>query len=306
MVAALAAAYFLLWPAVRPSDDVEALSFVVVGISTRAAIFAVGVWLLSGLCALATLAARPQSALLAALIGIGGLSLRSGQMRTLVWSMRGDIPQLYTGLILEMLFLAAVLAVAVWIVGAVRHVVAAVRPRWVRQSDHEKCSDHQVHAACEGSFLRLLAAAAFGAGDKVGRRGRAAARTMLLKCVYCTGVAMLVSAVGLLILMQSDQRGQILFALVASCAIGAFVAMQIFPTHCSFPVLAATVLLAIATYALTAATGGNGDRAWMDVQNYARALPTDWMTAGAGGAVLGFWIHQRMHEVRKFERTEQQ
>jgi len=303
VVAALAAVYFLLWPMVRPADSIEALSFVRGG-SRQIAALGAGVWILSVLCALATLSARPQSALLAVLIGTGGLSLRSGQMRTLMWSAHENIPRLYAGLIMEMLILAAVLAVAAGLVAVVRRAVAAVRPKWVWRRSVPDHDDRHSQPPCGGSFGRLLIEALSSRSGKVAPRGPNAPRAMLVRCAYCLGLALLVSAVGM-ILMQSAQRGQILFALLAGCGVGAFVAMRVFPTPCGFPVLAAPVLLAIATYALTAATGRVGSGAWISVPYYARALPIDWMTAGAGGAVLGFWIDQRMRDARKIQSAEQ-
>jgi hypothetical protein len=40
------------------------------------------------------------------------------------------------------------------------------------------------------------------------------------------------------------------------------------------------------------------------VQPYAYALPIDWMTVGEGGALLGYWVSQRIHEIRHFEKAQ--
>ena len=104
----------------------------------------------------------------------------------------------------------------------------------------------------------------------------------------------------LLVLMKSSNRGQILFALGASFLLGTMIAHQLFPATQSAVAWAGPVLGAVFLYALTCASSiGLGPQAWREVLINARALPVDWITFGAGGAVLGYWISARIHEMRR-------
>ena len=63
-------------------------------------------------------------------------------------------------------------------------------------------------------------------------------------------------------------------------------------------------------YLLASLSSGPGkEQAWIDVPKYAKyaqALPIDWITFGSGGAILGFWISERIHEMRHFEKQAEQ
>ena len=59
-------------------------------------------------------------------------------------------------------------------------------------------------------------------------------------------------------------------------------------------------------YTLAAAAAGSQPDAWARVNDYSRALPVDWLTAGSGGAVLGYWISERLHEMKYIERHQEQ
>ena len=69
----------------------------------------------------------------------------------------------------------------------------------------------------------------------------------------------------------------------------------------------AAMLLAIVFYALGSlpATAGAFGPAWTHTPYYARALPIDWLTAGAGGALFGYWSSQRVHEAHHLAENEQ-
>ena len=38
---------------------------------------------------------------------------------------------------------------------------------------------------------------------------------------------------------------------------------------------------------------------------YARALPLDWLTAGSAGALLGYWLSARVHELKLLEKLQE-
>ncbi|MFW6066524.1 MAG: hypothetical protein ACOC9S_06860, partial [Planctomycetota bacterium] len=107
------------------------------------------------------------------------------------------------------------------------------------------------------------------------------------------------------LLLRSPERGQILFAVVTSAALGAFIAHQVLPSSHSMLVWTVPFLIAIFVYAsCTGISLGDSTRAWTAVPLRARVLPIDWLTAGGGGAFLGYWLSARVHEMRFIEKHE--
>jgi hypothetical protein len=141
-------------------------------------------------------------------------------------------------------------------------------------------------------------------GRKAG--GAAAGRRALRLSACCLGLGLVVAVVLLSLMMQSSDRGQILFALLAAFLVAAGIAHQVFPTPHSIVVWGMPILVAIGAYALAALSAGHPDGSWMDMPMYSKALPADWLTAGCGGAMIGFWISERIHELRHIERAEAQ
>ena len=70
------------WPFIRPWDPHGALAFVPEGQWLRLLIFAAEIWVLAAGCAVLTISARPEGALLTALVGGAGgvLGWRIGRM----------------------------------------------------------------------------------------------------------------------------------------------------------------------------------------------------------------------------------
>jgi hypothetical protein len=108
-----------------------------------------------------------------------------------------------------------------------------------------------------------------------------------------------------IILLRTSDRGQIIFALLVSNFLAMLLAHQFFPSPYSIIAWMAPMLIGVLFYCLAAMSSIHyGVNAWTQVSPYAGALPIDWMTAGAGGGVLGHWISQRIHELRHFEKQE--
>ena len=153
--------------------------------------------------------------------------------------------------------------------------------------------------------VRLLIRALRGAVGKGGPKtdDPKSDRAAVVSAALFSAVATVIAAGLLLALMRSSDRGQIVFALVASFFLAVFVAHQKFPTPCGAGAWMLPALLAVCSYVLAATAGvGPGPQGWIEVSHYARALPVDWMTAGAGGAMLGYWVSLRVHEARYFEK----
>ncbi|MFB3892123.1 MAG: hypothetical protein ACE15C_08890 [Phycisphaerae bacterium] len=329
--AALAVVYFVLEPATRPWDPQAAVAFVPYGRYGALAVFAGVVCLLAACAALLTVSSRPEGALLAALIGVGGFSLRSPQIRTLMWLEGDGTSGLFGQLILEMLLLVVVLAAASIVIFAARRIVWAIVPAAVWQDPLEDLTDEErqevlkedkakvqaradmagAHAAAGGAILGFVVAIVYPIYEAMLRRGSYAAGTErglgmeARRSVSCLAVACLVCVPLLWLLMRSGLRGQIIFALLVSNSLGILLGHQFFPTRHALVAWAMPMLIGILLYALAAASAiKGGANAWVHVSDLYQALPVDWLTAGAGGGVLGFWVSERIHEMRHFERKE--
>ncbi len=276
--AALAAVYFLIAPALRPWEPGGATAFVPMGDYGRLAVFAAAVWAISAGCALLTLSARPEGALLAMLVAVAGFSFRSGSARTLLWRWEGNFTRLFALLLAEVLVLAVVAIGAMIIIALLRAGMRRVLPNLVRKepapaakSDDERDGKTRVTQAAGAVIMELA-------------------------------IAMLL----LVITFRSFDRGQIAFALAASFFLSALAAHQTFPIRTVVPLWFGPILMAAFVFALgwIGTSAGDGP-AWQLALMSARnlplraALPIDWLALGSGGAVAGFWISSRMHEHEK-------
>ncbi|MCJ7543174.1 MAG: hypothetical protein MUP47_01195, partial [Phycisphaerae bacterium] len=120
-------------------------------------------------------------------------------------------------------------------------------------------------------------------------------------------LALAVGLAVLTVLLQSSRRGQVLFALLASFAVAAWLAQRLLPAPHVEAYLLAPVVAALVLYALASvASYGPRPEAWAAVPLHARVLPVDWLTAGCGGAMFGCWVGQRMQEGKLLDRLEEQ
>lgn len=279
--AALFIVYFWLYPLVRPWDPNAALAFVPYGGLGQLAMLAGIVWALAAVAALLTTKSRPQGAMVAALIGAGGFCLRSPQMRTLLWLQGDGYAGLFFKLIGETVLLTVVLLGAAVIIAAVRRAVEAIQPAWM-------WSDPLLDAPQE----------------KKSHRDR------LFQALSCVGLMLALAIVLVIVLLRTADRGQIIFALLTANLLGMLAAHQVFPARSSVVAWVGPMLIGVLFYILAvvgALTHSDaGANLWASVTLYANPLPIDWMTAGAGGGVLGYWISERIHELRHIERHEQQ
>lgn len=322
-IAAVVAVYFLVAPCVGPADPGAPITFVPDGDLGRALVVMAVVWLVSAACAVVTVSARPEGAIVAALFGAAGISLYSPPIRALLWSRQDALRGVFAQLRLEVLLLSVVLVGVVVIVTLVRRGIARLRPGWLWQSPLLVAAKAKKakSGGSPGKPLKDLVVAAVGPSevgmvlrvlewlglvDRNAPRRPKSRREAVTKSAYFFGLALLISLVLLLLLLRSPQRGQILFALLASFAIAVLIAHQLFPASVSIvawllPVAAAVILYTLAVHSSIP----SNPQSWMGVPDYARALPIDWLTAGCGGAVLGYWISERLHEARHIESEEE-
>jgi len=283
-VAALAGGYFLAFPAMRGSDPELAVAFMPTGSYVQGMVFAVMVLVLAAACALLTLPARPEGALVAALIGAGGVSARSPGFRTLLWTQSGGLGGLYLGLIAEVAFLAVVLAGAFAVIGLVRRVMTAAWPGLVWKPPTEGAASSGSPRPPQGRSAR--------AGTDLGRS------------LGAMGLELALGMVLLLVFLQSSDRGQVIFALLAGFALAVIAANRLCPVRESHFFWLAPMAVAVLFYLLGwVSSAGASSGNWTAVPLYANILPVDWLTAGCGGAALGYWISQRAGESRYSEEA---
>ena len=334
--AAAVAVYFLLAPGLASADPELPVTFVPAGAYGRLLLLGGMVWLVSAACSAVTVSARPEGGIVAALIGAAGISLYSPPIRALLWRRQDDLAGMFAQLRLEVLLLSIALLGVLAVVGLVRGLVAYLRPKWLWRSPLAELSAAEGQKALrapggreksgelddEGTgshgdmpggigFVGLLLALAKEAREAIGfppadptAEPEAKQKSMLRNAGFF-GVGLLLSVVLLLLLMRSADRGQILFAMLVSFLVGVLVAHQAFPTRHGILMWGIPLASAVILYTLAGQSAIAGDpRGWMHVPDYSRALPVDWLTAGNGGAVLGYWISERIHEARHIEKQE--
>lgn len=285
---ALGIVYFGLYRYFRPWDPDAAIAFLPYGSFAQLALLAGVVWGLAAVAALLTTHSRPEGAMVAALIGASGFALRSPPMRTLLWQQPDGYRGLFLQLVGETALLAVVMLVAVAIIAGVRRAIAAVKPEWVWQNPMAGASPASKQPGGEGRRT---------AGSSTGR--------FVSDSACCMGLGLVVSVVLVLVLLRSPDRGQVIFSLLAANLLGVLVAHQVFPARTTVAAWLAPMLVGMAFYVLAAVSSiHSGPNAWASVDLTATALPIDWMTAGAGGGVLGYWISERIHELKHFENQE--
>jgi len=286
VVAGAGAVFLHFWRCARPADPLGPATFLPTG-STGGLLGAAVIFLaLAALCGLVTVTSRPEGALAAALLGLGGLSLRSPSMEVLLRQWEGSFRGAYTKMGIELLLFAGLVLVGLVLTVLARRIVAAVRPQWLWHDLREGLDEKNAKKH---------------AGESHGKKGDR--RETLLRCLGCLALAAAISGALVFVLTQSALRGQIVFAVLASFVVGVAIAHQFLPAPCGMVAWVLPVIVGIAYYILGTVWVGQGG--WMDVRAASQALPIDWIAAGGGGAMLGYWFSARVHETRVLEQEEE-
>jgi hypothetical protein len=297
---AVVVVYFVAWPLVAPDDPAGPVAFLATGSYAGIAAFAVLLCVLAGLCAAVTVTSRPESALLAAAFGAGGVSLRSPQIRSLLWTRNADIGPLFGGMIAELLMLGAVAIAAIVIAACVRRAVASVSGRWLWKTPLVDAAGRPgVPPSPVEPYLRRLFS---GVTSPKGGDPKQDATVRRAQYAGCFLLSLVLAMVLLVVLLQSAERGQVLFSLVASFALAVLVAHQAFPVRNGSFLWLVPVVAGVVFYAMAWRAAPDGALEWSAIRLYARALPVDWLAAGGGGALLGYWLSERIHEARHLEQ----
>ncbi|MCE5276541.1 MAG: hypothetical protein ABFD92_17105 [Planctomycetaceae bacterium] len=315
-VAALVAVYFWAYQALSRTDPQSPVIFLGGGAGNLVYFVAI----LMGLAVFAgavTVGLRSSAAVLATLVGAAGLSLRSPIILPLLWNNQDALGTLMGRMILETMLLAALVLAAVLVAGWVRRRIISLNPAWAWQDPLATLTEEQRRKIKPKHMNELNGGYGTGAGlpgyliymlsvrgtRRVG--GDHNIKAALLQGLYGLLLGTLAGFILLLLLMRSPDRAQILFAVAGSLFLAALLGYQVFPFRSASVALLLPVVLAVAMYALGALKAISGMHlSWLTVAPFACAVPLDWVTAGAAGAVAGYWVSSRIHEARYGELDE--
>jgi hypothetical protein len=336
-VAALLAVHFWIGPRLASADPLAPITLLAQGQIGRGAEFLVAILGLAAFCAVITISSRPEGALLSVLIGVGGVSFLSPPIRALLWANEQNLSGLYLRMIGEVLLLWAGLVLAIVAIDLVRGLLGLACPALVWKSPMSDISEEDRARVAAGagdaavdSITRHVVT--FGAISIPGKiwslisyfghkgsaqataRGAKAAPGQFMATLASAGLGLVLSVAMLMLLLQRPSigrglvdRGQILFALATSFGLGTLIANQVLPTPYSIAGWGLPGPAAIFFYALAALAPAHAPpTGWTNISLAACVLPIDWLAAGAGGAVLGYWISYRLHELRLMEKREKQ
>jgi len=271
-------------------------------------------------CGLLTVTARPETAALTLALGLGGLSLRSQRISTMLRAREDAMSSLYWRLAIELVVLLAVFFIAASLAGLARRIGGSLFRRLVWQDpllelDDERREQYNrqieqakaQQASSNRSVLTVLNVLAlpFGVvvvpGLKQLRTERLLDRDTAARGAMGIMASGIIAAMIFFLLLRSPQRGQILFAVFVSCFLGVFLGQLLVPTRANLAAWIVPMALGVFLYVLGVTAVSSGRGAWMDVEKYYQVLPVDWLTAGLGGGMLGHWIDQRMREAKYLE-----
>ena len=321
-VAALGLIYWVIQSWFVPSDPLSPIVFLPAGSFGKLLLLGVVLWGLAIVAGLTTTLSRPEGAVAAALISLGGLSLRSHSMRPLLWSNGGSMSGIFIQMIIEVLLMGAMLGVAVVIIVCLRRLVARKFPRlmWCDGIGNLSGEQMQMLKAVNSKFNSswFLKDPVMGylvkhikrenrksgdtQGQKTDKSTRIRQREQLLRAGGCLVAGIAIGLLLLSLLLRSTARGQVVFALFASFMLSQVIAQQLYPTRSLLIACVTPLIAAIPVYMLGAYAGSNpGGDFWVILAPQFQALPIDWLTTATSGSVLGLWTSDRMREIRIFE-----
>lgn len=202
-----------------------------------------------------------EAGLMCATVGLAALSMRAGPMRETLFLANG--PAIYLRLAVELAILFAFVAAGFLI------VVALGQVRFVKHELPVSDSD-DVDEPLDQRLLALL--------------------------THVVVMAML-----MMLLCQSDDKAQVLASVGVSSILAALAAHQFVATRPSTWFFAGPLVVGVAGYLLTYFGGAPG---WKVGQvrgmfaPLARPLPLDYASFGTAGAIIGYWTSRRWHRGR--------
>jgi len=313
-LAALVGVYSLLAARVSPWDPQAPVTLLSQPGIGRLVVLAAGVWVLAAAAGALTVSARPEGPLLAALAGAAGVALYSPGIRPLLMARQDALRGLFFAHLLEVVALAAVVLAAGRIASFVRGRASRLAGGWGWRDPLQQLTDEQRRTIGEIDVDRMawvggpVAMVRIGLTMLLSKTGKAGARKQaqdgqetpsLKRLLGCLAISAVVSALMLMALLQSADRGQILFAVFAAFLLGALVGHQVSPSRFGLAAWVLPTLFGLGAMLLAAVS--SVPDAWRDVPLYAHVLPVDWVIVGSAGSITGLWLSSRWHEARYLE-----
>jgi hypothetical protein len=266
---------------VRCHDPADGVSFLLDGNLWGLTWLALMVWAMAAVAGVVLTHVRPAGAMLAVAAAGAGVCLRSPWARPWLWTRTGQYPRMFGVWAVELLVLMGILLVA------------------------SPAAEAPINMGPEHRYLNLL-----GGVDEFIRDVRSPqpdARRRLTRLLGGMVLMVAITIVILPILLQSPLRGQVLFAVVVSTGLAAYIVQHIMPVRLAMGVLLVPMLTGLVFYALGAVTAPLGDStlAWAGVKLYAQVLPIDWIFAGSTGTMLGCWLGHRMFEAGYMDKQNE-
>ncbi len=302
LVVAVALLAVGLGAVIRCRDPFDGVSFLLDGNLAGLAMATGALWLLAAAAGPALTHVRPVGAMLVVAAGGAGMCLRSPWARPWLWSQTGNYPRMFIVWIIELLVLTFILIVAGVIMDATRRL-AADRWGWQLWTDPGKDDDDTPHV--NPPYLDLLGGV--GAMIADARTNGPAGHKRLMQTLGGMAVMVAISITLVTVFLKSPERGQVLFAVLASTALAAYITLHLLPVRVAMAALLVPLLTGLAFYALaiSSAPAGQGPTAWVDVKLYAQVLPIDWVFAGSTGTMLGCWLGHRVFEAGYMEKRNE-
>lgn len=307
----LAAVYFWLWRWFEPADPLGPMTMLATGHVGRFALLAILVWVMTAIASLTTLFSRPGGAVTVGLLAGSGLAMRSASLRPLLWQGDISITGLYASMLGEVLAFAVILFGAEIIAMALQSALHRVWPGVAWQDPTSDFTEAQraylakekMHPEGAGQPLGMTYTLEFWAALRETLTGSKEAKSSegpgpWRQAALCGAAGALAAVVLTVILMASDARGQIGFAVFAACLLGSMIGQHLFPSRLVTATLAMPLVVAMLFYvlAMLSVQAGQTPRPQFQI------LPVDWLTFGCGGAMLGLWFSGRMRQARMFDK----
>jgi hypothetical protein len=303
--------FFGLWPLVAPDDAFAPLTFLAQGQVVSSVVLLLVAAILAFVAGAITVHQRPVGGLMVATLILMALSFRSNKINVLLWGHDSAPAGAFPALLGELLIMLIVLVACILAAAAGRALVGRVRPTWQwRTPEMSPRANHVMHLGGKNVWLGVLgplwaAILALRGGEQSGDKVDDAHNSRwLIEAGKCALATLLISQILLLLLCRSDQRGQLLFAVGGGFLLAVVLAGMLFPTRLVAVLIPLPLLVGAGYYIHAMVVTPSGLHAWSRVPLPARVLPIDWLSAGVGGVLLGFWISSRLRETKYFEAQQ--
>jgi len=315
--AALAFMYFVGWRLIHPTDVDGVVVFLPTFRIGSLALFALVVWAMAAATAVITVSARLEGAVLALLVGVAGASMRTEPMRRLVNRLEPNVAGLMISLAVEIVVLLVILAGAMAVIAVVREILGRLLPEWMVPMRRPSAPVESADGAGRPwgrTLLTLLLGFGFVRTDMKthlmslpaarNSKDKPSALELTQTILIAFALTLLAGLLGMMLTLlapDSVERGQILFALAISFFLAAWVVSYFVPAGFSAPYWSAPLVLAIVIYLKNCWVAPDPPLTWARIGAMANILPVDWLTAGCGGAVGGYWLSCRLNEAKDAE-----